>query len=97
MASFSCSVFDVSERTVSRWMKRTLRDPDLAQRWLTFLRNHREAIAAMDFFTVATVRFGELYCFFVPQPQSSTYSPLQRHQASDDPVDRPTVAGSVSV
>src|SRR5215831_3532503 len=57
--------FDVSERTVSRWMKRTPRDPDLAQRWLTFLRNHREAIAAMDFFTVPTVRFGVLYCFFV--------------------------------
>ena len=57
--------FDVSERTVSRWMKRTPRDPDLTQRWLTFLRNHREAIAAMDFFTVPTVRFGVLYCFFV--------------------------------
>jgi putative transposase len=29
------------------------------------LRNHREAIAAMDFFTVPTLRFGVLYCFFV--------------------------------
>ncbi len=57
--------FDVSERTVSRWMKRTPRDPDLTQRWLTFLRNHREAIAAMDFFTVPTVRFSVLCCFFV--------------------------------
>ena len=36
-----------------------------AQRWLTFLRNHREAIAAMDFFTVPTITFGVLYCFFV--------------------------------
>jgi hypothetical protein len=27
-------------------------DPDPEKRWLTFLRNHREAIAAMDFFTV---------------------------------------------
>jgi putative transposase len=34
-------------------------------RWLTFLRNHREAIAAMDFFTVPTIRFDLLYCFFV--------------------------------
>lgn len=25
------------------------RSPGLAKRWLTFLRNHREAIAAMDF------------------------------------------------
>src|SRR5467141_2967883 len=31
----------------------------------TFLRNHREAIAAMDFFTVPTLTFGVLYCFFV--------------------------------
>lgn len=35
------------------------------KRWLAFLRNHREAIAAMDFFTVPTITFGALYCFFV--------------------------------
>jgi len=57
--------FDVSERTVSRWMKRAPRDPEPAKRWLAFLRNHREAIAAMDFFTVPTITFGVLYCFFV--------------------------------
>src|SRR6201984_1453161 len=57
--------FDVSERTVSRWMKRAPRDPEPARRWLTFLRNHREAIAAMDFFTVPTITFRSLYCFFV--------------------------------
>jgi len=32
---------------------------------VTFLRNHREAIAAMDFFTVPTLTFGVLYCFFI--------------------------------
>src|SRR5215472_4352114 len=52
-----------SRTTVSRWMKRKPWDPDLARRWLTFLRNHREAITAMDFFTVPTVTF-QLYCFF---------------------------------
>jgi len=57
--------FDLSERTISRWMKRAPRDPEPAKRWLTFLRNHREAIAAMDFFTVPTITFGVLYCFFV--------------------------------
>jgi hypothetical protein len=57
--------FEVSERTISRWMKRARRDPEPATRWLTFLRNHREAIAAMDFFTVPTITFGVLYCFFV--------------------------------
>ena len=57
--------FDVSEPTVSRWLRRAPRNPDVGKRWLTFLRNHREAIAAMDFFTVPTITFGVLYCFFV--------------------------------
>ena len=57
--------FDLSERTISRWMKRAPRGPDQAKRWLAFLRNHREAIAAMDFFTVPTITFGVLYCFFI--------------------------------
>jgi hypothetical protein len=57
--------FDLSEPTVARWLRRAPRTPDPAQRWLTFLRNHREAIAAMDFFTVPTLTFGVLYCFFV--------------------------------
>jgi putative transposase len=54
--------FDISEPTVSRWLRRVPRTPDRSQRWVTFLRNHREAIAAMDFFTVPTITFGVLYC-----------------------------------
>jgi putative transposase len=57
--------FDFSERTISRWMKRAPRNPEPARRWRAFLRNHREAIAAMDFFTVPTISFSMLYCFFV--------------------------------
>jgi putative transposase len=57
--------FELSERTISRWMKRAPKDSDRATRWLAFLRNHREAIAAMDFFTVPTITFGVLYCFFI--------------------------------
>jgi putative transposase len=49
--------FDVSERTISRRMRGAPRDPEPAKRWLTFLRNHREVIAAMDFFTVPTTSF----------------------------------------
>src|SRR5438874_323292 len=49
--------FDFSERSVSRWICRTPRNPDPMKRWLTFLSNHREAIAAMDFFTVPTLTF----------------------------------------
>jgi putative transposase len=57
--------FDVSETTVSRWMRQAPGSPEPAKRWLTFLRNHREAIAAMDFFTVPTLTFNLLHCFFV--------------------------------
>jgi transposase InsO family protein len=57
--------FDVSERTISRWMRRAPTDPEPAKHWLAFLRNHREAIAAMDFFTVPTITFRVLYCFFI--------------------------------
>ena len=57
--------FAVSERTISRWMKRAPRDPQPVKRWHAFLENHKEAIAAMDFLTVPTITFGALYCFFV--------------------------------
>ena len=41
--------FMVSERTVSRYMRSHGRSPERRQSWLTFLRNHREVIVAMDF------------------------------------------------
>src|SRR5947207_15583459 len=56
--------FELSERTVSRWMRRALRNPQPAKRWFAFLRHHRDAIAAMDFFTVPTVTFALHYCLF---------------------------------
>jgi putative transposase len=46
-------------------MRKVPRNSDPAKRWAAFLRHHREAIAAMDFFTVPTLAFGVLYCFFV--------------------------------
>jgi transposase InsO family protein len=55
----------VSEQTVARYLRRVRRRGDPGQRWLTFLANHREIIAALDFFTVPTVTFKLLYCFFV--------------------------------
>jgi putative transposase len=56
---------DVSERSVLRWMRKAPRSPEPAKRWAAFLNNHREATAAMDFFTVPTLTFGVLCCFFV--------------------------------
>jgi hypothetical protein len=57
--------FLVSERTVARCLQRVGRRGDSRKAWLTFLRNHREAIAAFDFFTLPTVTFQVLHCFFV--------------------------------
>ncbi len=59
--------FEISEPTVSRYLQGLKRHyhEDKAKRWLAFLSNHREVIAAFDFFTVPTITFRVLYCFFV--------------------------------
>ena len=59
--------FAISEPTVSRYLQRLQHrwDHAKAKRWLAFLNNHREVIAAFDFFTVPTLTFRVLYCFFV--------------------------------
>src|SRR3954465_15120555 len=58
--------FEISEPTVSRYLRRLKRIPEesKARQWLAFLNNHREVIAAFDFFTVPTLCFRTLYCFF---------------------------------
>ncbi len=57
--------FVVSEITVSRYMLRYPTDSDKIQRWVAFLRNHKDVIAAMDFFTVPTISLKVLYVWFV--------------------------------
>ncbi len=59
--------FDVSERTVCRYLERIRPEPRRAgsQTWRTFLRNQAKGIVAVDLFTVATVRFQILYVFVV--------------------------------
>lgn len=57
--------FMVSERSVSRYLRTLLPRPERRQSWMTFLRNHREVIAAMDFFTVPTATFRIFYVLFV--------------------------------
>ena len=56
----------ISEPTVSRYLQRLKRSPEKskAKQWLAFLNNHREVIAALDFFTVSSLSFRTLYCFF---------------------------------
>jgi putative transposase len=55
---------DVSLSTISRYLPKVKPDPESQQRWMTFLRNHRDVIAGMDFFVVPTVRFRLLYVWF---------------------------------
>ena len=55
---------NVSERTVSRYLRPDRRRSGQRQSWITSLRNHREAIVAMDFFVVPTAAFRLLYVWF---------------------------------
>ena len=55
----------VSLATISRYLPKAEPRPGQHQRWMTFLRNHKELIAGMDFFVVPTVRFHLLYVWFV--------------------------------
>lgn len=60
-----CLGFEVSERTVSRYLRSPPRTPRAGQTWTTFRRNQRGGIAAMDFFSVPTVTFRALHVLFV--------------------------------
>jgi hypothetical protein len=55
--------FTIAERSVAQYLRSIIRRGDPERKRLAFLQNHREIIAAMDFFTVPTVTFRVLYCF----------------------------------
>jgi len=55
--------FEVAQSTVSKYMTRPSRPP--SQTWKTFLRNHAEAIAAIDMCVVPTLSFDLLFAFLV--------------------------------
>jgi len=55
--------FDIVEPTVSKYLVRPRTPP--SQTWKTFLRNHTEAMASIDFFAVPTATFRILYVFVV--------------------------------
>ena len=74
--------FNVSERTVARYLRRIGRRGDQGKKWPAFMNNHREVIVAFDFFAVPTVTFQSPYCFFVIEARSPTDRTLQRHPLS---------------
>jgi len=53
----------ISERTVSRILRRLRRPP--TQTWKTFLHNHLGQLVSIDFFTVPTVTLRVLFVFIV--------------------------------
>ena len=53
----------VAESTVAKYMVHQSKPP--SQTWRTFLKNHVGQIAAIDFFTVATITFRVFYVFLV--------------------------------
>ena len=55
--------FEVAQSTVSKYMARRRNPP--SQTWNTFLRNHAEAIAAIDMCVVPTLTFDLLFAFLV--------------------------------
>src|SRR5712691_2038999 len=54
---------DISERTVSRLVRRPHRPP--SQTWRTFLTNHAATLMSIDFFTVSTLTGRVLFVFVV--------------------------------
>jgi putative transposase len=88
--------FNISERTVLRWMRKAPRNPEPAERWKTFLQNHREAIAAMDFFgsNVDLWSAVRLLCDFA-RPQ--THLTLWRNEASDQRLGNPAITRCISL
>jgi len=74
--------FDIAERTVSRWIQRASKNPDPARRWLVFRRNHRDAIAAMDFFTVPRADVWSVVLLLCDRSRPAQDPPSQRDPTS---------------
>ena len=56
----------ISPRTVRRYMPTKPKRPSVpSQRWMTFVRNHAEAIIAADFFVVVTATFRLVYVLVI--------------------------------
>src|ERR1700687_3873711 len=55
--------FDVAQSTVLKYMLRRRGPP--SQGWKTFLRNHADGIASVDFLIVPTLAFERLFVFVI--------------------------------
>jgi hypothetical protein len=81
--------FDVSERTVPGYEARRLpRRGEAAKNWLAFSGNHREAIAALDFFTVPTAKFSREVLDFLSASGVKTVRTSVRSPRQNDVAER---------
>ena len=86
--------FEVAQSTVSKYMVRPSKPP--SQTWKTFLRNHAEAIAAIDMCVVPTVSFDLLFAFwFWARPATAIV--VRGDGASDRRVAGPADHGGISL
>ena len=60
-----CLGYQVSERTVARYVPPNTPENRRRLSWRAFLRSHRDSICAMDFFTVPSATFKQLYGFAI--------------------------------
>ena len=64
--------------------------------WATFLPNHRDVITAMDLFTVPTLAFRVLYCFFVIEHDRRSILHFNATEHPNRPLDGATTERSIS-
>ena len=57
--------YEIAESSVSKYMPKIPPSEKTQQNWRTFLANHCEVLAGMDFFTIPTLTFKNLYGFFI--------------------------------
>ena len=88
--------FDMSERTVSRWVKRATRNPDPARRWLAFFATTRSN-RCDGFLHRADSDLWSFVLFLRYRPQPTEDSALQCDPSAQRFVDRTAAARSLGI
>ena len=89
--------FLVLEDMVSLYMPRRTANPTQVKRWLAFLRNRKDVITAMDFFTMPTVSLRMLYMLFVIERGQRRCRSFQRYIQSHIGLGNPAAVPCVPV
>ena len=86
---------EVAPSTVGKYLRRHRKPP--SQTWRTFLKNHVQQMASMDFFTVPTATFRVLFVFIVLSHDRPAHRALQRHGTPNRKVDHTADSRGVSM